>query len=61
MKGTFSMGKKSRGHTHIPCRRCGHTSYHKSHHVCAKCGYGKTSKIRKYSWQQLRKQDKMKK
>ena len=39
MKGTPSMGKKNKK-THIRCRR-----------VCASCGFGKSSKIRRYSWQ----------
>ncbi|HHE75551.1 MAG TPA: 50S ribosomal protein L37e, partial [Candidatus Aciduliprofundum boonei] len=26
-KGTASMGKKNKKHTHIVCRRCGHRSY----------------------------------
>jgi large subunit ribosomal protein L37e len=49
-KGTPSFGKKI-GLKHIRCRRCGRTSYNKSKKFCAACGYGKTSKIRKYGWQ----------
>ncbi|MFA5406562.1 MAG: 50S ribosomal protein L37e [Candidatus Nanoarchaeia archaeon] len=49
-KGTPSKGKKSKGKSHIMCRRCGKPSFHASHNVCASCGYGKTSKIRSYAW-----------
>jgi|GEM_PF-733558 len=50
MKGTSSMGKRSKGHSHIICRRCGKRSYHAQHKVCASCGYGKSAKRRSYSW-----------
>ncbi len=50
-KGTPSMGKRSRGKTHIMCRRCGHRSYHAAHGVCAKCGFGKSKRIRSFAWQ----------
>ena len=46
MKGTPSMGKKNKK-THIRCRRCGKNSYHVRKKVCASCGFGKSSKIRK--------------
>ena len=49
-KGTPSMGKKSGKVSHIKCRRCGKRAYHKSKGICASCGYGKTKKVRKYSW-----------
>ncbi|MEE9115657.1 MAG: 50S ribosomal protein L37e [Thermoplasmata archaeon] len=49
-KGTTSKGKKSGKKTHIVCRRCGKHSYHIRRKACAHCGYGGTSKIRKYSW-----------
>ena len=49
-KGTPSMGKKHKV-THIRCRRCGRTAYNIKTKVCAACGYGKTSKIKKFSWQ----------
>lgn len=49
-KGTPSMGKKQKV-THIRCRRCGRTAYNIKTKVCAACGYGKTSKIKKFSWQ----------
>ncbi len=54
-KGTASKGKHSRGKSHIICRRCGEHSYHKKKKVCASCGFGKTPKMRSYSWQQARK------
>jgi large subunit ribosomal protein L37e len=50
-KGTASMGKKSGKKTHIPCRRCGKSAYHMRKKVCSSCGYGKSAKIRSYSWQ----------
>ncbi|MFH1649068.1 MAG: 50S ribosomal protein L37e [Candidatus Woesearchaeota archaeon] len=46
-KGTPSMGRKSGKKTHIQCRRCGKHAYHVSHKVCASCGYGNSSKVRK--------------
>ncbi|MBN2141858.1 50S ribosomal protein L37e [Candidatus Woesearchaeota archaeon] len=49
-KGTPSMGKKSGKKSHIRCRRCGEHSYHVKDKVCSYCGFGKSSKIRKYSW-----------
>jgi len=50
-KGTPSMGKKAKGTSHMRCRRCGRASFHKSKKVCSHCGYGKSSRMRKYSWQ----------
>lgn len=50
-KGTPSFGKKQKK-THIRCRRCGHRSYHVRKKVCSHCGFGKSSKIRSYSWQE---------
>ena len=49
-KGTASKGKKSSGKTHIRCRRCGRRSYHIRKKKCAACGYGSSSKIRRYKW-----------
>lgn len=49
-KGTASMGKHSGKKTHIYCRRCGKHTYHKTKHICSSCGYGKSSKLRSYSW-----------
>jgi large subunit ribosomal protein L37e len=49
-KGTPSMGKKNKK-THIRCRRCGKHSYHATKKYCAACGYGRSKKLRKYSWQ----------
>jgi len=54
-KGTASQGKKSKGKTHIACRRCGKISYHKTKKVCSSCGYGKSAKKRSYAWQPSRK------
>lgn len=44
------MGRKSGKKTHIRCRRCGESSYHIKHKVCSHCGYGKSAKIRTFSW-----------
>ncbi|MFH1637079.1 MAG: 50S ribosomal protein L37e [Candidatus Woesearchaeota archaeon] len=49
-KGTASMGKKSGKRTVMRCRRCGNYSYHKIKRVCSSCGFGSTSKLRKYKW-----------
>ncbi|MBU2639089.1 MAG: 50S ribosomal protein L37e [Nanoarchaeota archaeon] len=49
-KGTPSMGKKSSGKTHIRCRRCGKPTYHASKKHCSSCGFGNSSKLRRYSW-----------
>ena len=50
-KGTPSMGKKSGKKTHIVCRRCGKRTYHASKKRCSSCGYGRSAKLRSYSWQ----------
>ncbi|MEE9593921.1 MAG: 50S ribosomal protein L37e [Candidatus Hydrothermarchaeales archaeon] len=49
-KGTSSFGKRNK-RLHIRCRRCGRNSYHVKKKECASCGFGKTKKIRSYSWQ----------
>ncbi len=36
---------------HIMCKRCGRHAFHVRHRVCAACGYGRSSKIRQYTWQ----------
>ena len=48
-KGTSQFGKHSKT-THIRCRRCGRHSYHVRHGICAACGFGKSAKIKNYSW-----------
>ena len=53
-KGTPSMGKRAKVR-HIRCRRCGKRSYHIRKKKCSSCGYGKTTTIRKYTWQNRRK------
>ena len=50
-KGTPSKGTKRRIRLHVKCRRCGKASYHVKKHKCSSCGYGHTSKVRKYAWQ----------
>lgn len=49
-KGTPTFGKKMHP-LHYRCRRCGNHAYHKKTGVCASCGYGKTAKMRTFSWQ----------
>ncbi|HFC49223.1 MAG TPA: 50S ribosomal protein L37e [Thermofilum sp.] len=51
VKGTTSFGKRGRGKTHIRCRRCGRHSYNIRKHYCSACGFGRSKRIRKYSWQ----------
>ncbi|WOF15201.1 50S ribosomal protein L37e [Methanoplanus sp. FWC-SCC4] len=48
-KGTPSRGKRQKT-THIVCRRCGRISFHERHKVCSACGFGKSTKMRKYNW-----------
>ena len=60
-KGTPSMGKRGGRPTHIRCRRCGRHSYHVRKKKCSFCGYGASSKLRKYSWQNKFKLGKAKK
>ncbi len=50
VKGTPSMGRRV-GIKHVRCRRCGRTSYHVEKKYCAACGFGRSSRIRRYSWQ----------
>lgn len=45
------MGQHTKGKSHIYCRRCGKHAYHKIRNICAKCGYGKSTRMRSYSWQ----------
>ncbi|RLE52297.1 MAG: 50S ribosomal protein L37e [Candidatus Methanomethylicota archaeon] len=49
-KGTPSFGKRGRRKTHIRCRRCGRHSYHLRKKYCAACGFGRSKRIRRYSW-----------
>jgi len=50
-KGTASMGRKSGRKNMILCRRCGQHSYHIRKKKCSSCGFGKSAKLRSYSWQ----------
>jgi large subunit ribosomal protein L37e len=51
-KGTPSkMGGKK---THTMCRRCGKHSFHVQKRKCAACGFGESSKIRKYKWNKIK-------
>ena len=44
------MGKKSGKKNVIRCRRCGKSAYHIRKKKCSSCGYGKTSKLRIFTW-----------
>lgn len=50
-KGTPSMGKHGRSKSHIVCRRCGRHSYNVAKGYCAACGFGRSRRMRRYSWQ----------
>ncbi len=51
-KGTPSKGLKGRAKLHVPCRRCGRrSSFHKKKGICSYCGYGRSKRMRKYTWQ----------
>ncbi|HIJ97623.1 TPA: 50S ribosomal protein L37e [archaeon] len=53
MKGTPSRGKHTK-RSHVRCRRCGYRSMHTRKQVCAHCGFGKSAKLKQYSWQSKR-------
>jgi len=48
--GTATMGQRNKKETHIKCRRCGRKSFNRKKGYCAACGFGKSSRMRKYSW-----------
>ncbi len=48
------MGKRSRGKTHIRCRRCGRHSYNVRKKYCAACGFGRSKRLREYRWEKKR-------
>ncbi|AEK20179.1 50S ribosomal protein L37e [Methanococcus maripaludis] len=50
-KGTPSQGKHNKGSNHIVCRRCGRRAFHVRKKVCAACGFGRSSKIKRFAWQ----------
>ncbi len=52
-KGTPSFGKKNKK-THIICRRCGKHAYHLGRRTCSACGFGKSSKLKTFAWQNKR-------
>ncbi len=39
---------------HVLCRRCGHHSYHVRKRICAKCGFGRSARLRSFSWMKPR-------
>ncbi|RLI11390.1 50S ribosomal protein L37e [Candidatus Bathyarchaeota archaeon] len=49
-KGTPSFGKRMGKTVHIRCRRCGRRAYHVRKKRCAACGFGASTRIRRYSW-----------
>ncbi|TRO53721.1 50S ribosomal protein L37e [Candidatus Bathyarchaeota archaeon] len=50
-KGTSSFGKRAHKTVHIKCRRCGKRAYNVHQKQCAACGYGNTTKMKRFSWQ----------
>lgn len=44
------MGRRSKGKTHIRCRRCGRHSYNAAKGYCAACGFGRSKRVKRYSW-----------
>ncbi|RLJ02094.1 MAG: 50S ribosomal protein L37e [Candidatus Aenigmatarchaeota archaeon] len=48
-RGTPSFGKHNKL-LHTICKRCGSHSYNIKKKFCTKCGYGKSKKIKTYSW-----------
>jgi len=50
VKGTPSMGKRGKGKTHIRCRRCGRHAFNVAKGYCAACGFGRSRRLRRYSW-----------
>jgi large subunit ribosomal protein L37e len=50
MKGTPSHGKKSGKKNMIYCRRCGRRTYNLHKSKCSSCGYGKSARLRGYSY-----------
>jgi large subunit ribosomal protein L37e len=51
MKGTYSHGKKSGKVNMIKCRRCGRGSFHIRKKICSHCGFGRSARLRSYTWQ----------
>ncbi|MBS3126121.1 50S ribosomal protein L37e [Candidatus Woesearchaeota archaeon] len=49
-KGTPSMGRKSGKYNMVHCRRCGKKTFHVRKKKCSSCGFGKSPKMRRYSW-----------
>ncbi len=48
-KGTPSQGKRNKL-LHTTCKRCGAHAYNMRKKFCAKCGYGKSKKVKDFSW-----------
>lgn len=51
-KGTASKSGGKRSHT--MCRRCGKHAYHLRKQRCAACGFGDSSKMKRFNWAKLR-------
>ncbi|HIP66623.1 MAG TPA: 50S ribosomal protein L37e [Candidatus Nanopusillus sp.] len=47
--GTAAKGKRNK-RNHIICRRCGRRSFNPDKGYCSHCGFGRSSKMRQYSW-----------
>lgn len=48
-KAKPSFGKKNKV-VHKICRRCGKKSFHIQKGYCSYCGFGRSSKMKKYKW-----------
>ena len=44
------MGKRGKKKTHIRCPRCGRHSFNVAKGYCVACGYGRSKRMRRYSW-----------
>ncbi len=52
--GRPSFGKRQKK-THKRCRRCGRHAFHITKKYCAACGFGRSKRLRSYSWQTKKK------
>ncbi len=48
--GTTAFGRMHKKKIHKRCPRCGRRAFNIRKGFCAACGFGRDSKIRRYSW-----------
>lgn len=48
--GTTAFGRMNKKKTHTVCPRCGRNAFNVRKGYCAACGFGRSAKLRKYSW-----------